>query len=106
MSVQRQNTGSVTFHSQQVGFLSPSSSPIQTMMIDVPLNRLVANPKEFLPPNEGTPTYVVCRLGNDSQIAVDSLRSVCAPHASELVKDVLGGLRAWSKEIDPAFPVY
>lgn len=47
--------------------------------------------------------YVICRLGNDSQIAAESLRAV----ASDIViKDVVGGLRAWSKIIDPDFPYY
>ncbi|KAJ7577079.1 hypothetical protein C8J56DRAFT_799308 [Mycena floridula] len=72
--------------------------------INIPLNRFVAQPSEYLPPDPATHTYLVCRLGNDSQIAADALRSVAS---SELViKDVIGGLRAWSKRIDPMFPVY
>jgi len=75
-------------------------------MTDVPLNRLVANPKEYLPADDTTPTYIVCRLGNDSQIAVESLKSVSVDGTAYLVKDVVGGLRAWSREVDPSFPVY
>ncbi|KAG5653797.1 hypothetical protein H0H81_010467 [Sphagnurus paluster] len=74
--------------------------------INVPLNRLVANPLEYLPINPSTKTYVVCRLGNDSQIAADALRSVSLDGSAANVKDVVGGLRAWSREVDPAFPVY
>jgi adenylyltransferase/sulfurtransferase len=69
----------------------------------VPLNRLVANPSEFLP-EAGTDTYIVCRLGNDSQIAVEALRSVSQEGA--VVKDIVGGLKAWSRDVDPMFPVY
>ncbi|KAF5375527.1 hypothetical protein D9615_009176 [Tricholomella constricta] len=74
--------------------------------LNVPLNRLVANPYEYLPPEPLTEIYVVCRLGNDSQIAADALRSVCPNDRIGLVKDVVGGLRAWAREVDPAFPVY
>ncbi|KAK0480267.1 hypothetical protein IW261DRAFT_122926 [Armillaria novae-zelandiae] len=68
---------------------------------NVPLNVLVANPAEHL--DAQTEIYVVCRLGNDSQIAADALRSV---DSSVTVKDVIGGLRAWARDIDTTFPVY
>ncbi|KIK62362.1 hypothetical protein GYMLUDRAFT_164496 [Collybiopsis luxurians FD-317 M1] len=71
--------------------------------IHVPLNELVANPSPFLPPDLDTPTYIVCRLGNDSQIAAGALRGL---QTHGIVKDVIGGLRAWSKDVDPQFPVY
>ncbi|GLB37937.1 putative plays a central role in 2-thiolation of mcm(5)S(2)U at tRNA wobble positions of cytosolic tRNA(Lys), tRNA(Glu) and tRNA(Gln) [Lyophyllum shimeji] len=74
--------------------------------INVPLNRLVANPEEYLPLDPATETYVVCRLGNDSQIAADALRSACAEERVGLVRDVVGGLKAWAREVDPGFPVY
>ncbi|OJT13882.1 DnaJ subfamily C member 21 -like protein [Trametes pubescens] len=41
--------------------------------------------------------YVVCRLGNDSQMAVDALRGA---GRSGVVKDLVGGLRAWSLDVD------
>ena len=47
--------------------------------------------------------YVVCRLGNDSQLAVDALRGA---GAKGVVQDLIGGLRAWSRDVDPKFPVY
>ena len=46
--------------------------------------------------------YVVCRRGNDSQIAVDKLRKA----GIENVFDLKGGLQQWSKEIDETFPIY
>lgn len=48
------------------------------------------------------PVYVVCRRGNDSQLAVKHLKSV----GKQTVKDIVGGLHAWAREIDPLFPVY
>jgi rhodanese-related sulfurtransferase len=72
-------------------------------LIDVPLHEIVANPGDYVFPELGT--YVVCRLGNDSQIAADALRSA-RPDPGFVVKDLVGGLRAWSREVDPEFPVY
>ena len=45
--------------------------------------------------------YVLCRRGNDSQVAV-SLLEKQGIHA----KDIIGGLSQWTKEIDPEFPDY
>ncbi|KXN84563.1 Adenylyltransferase and sulfurtransferase MOCS3 [Leucoagaricus sp. SymC.cos] len=70
---------------------------------NVSLNELVARPEAYLPDDAEIPTYIVCRLGNDSQIAAKALRS-CRPDSS--IQDVIGGLRAWSKEIDDNFPIY
>ncbi|KAJ1550694.1 hypothetical protein HK405_016097 [Cladochytrium tenue] len=46
------------------------------------------------------PVYVVCRQGNDSQLAVRLLRAGGLATA----RDVRGGLRAWSDRIDGEFP--
>lgn len=69
----------------------------------VPLNILLANPAPHLPSDKTCRVFVVCRLGNDSQIAVDAIAAI---DSDLIVKDVVGGLRAWSNEIDPTFPVY
>ncbi|KAF7359416.1 Adenylyltransferase and sulfurtransferase UBA4 [Mycena sanguinolenta] len=70
--------------------------------INVPLKELTANPGEYLLSKRET--YLVCRLGNDSQIAASSLRE--ARKEDVMVKDVIGGLRAWARNVDPTFPVY
>lgn len=75
-------------------------------MTDVPLSELLAHPASYLPDRgeaEQIHVYVVCRLGNDSQIAARALRDVTDGHQ---VKDVIGGLRAWSRDVDRNFPVY
>ena len=73
--------------------------------VDVPIKELLADPsrweREF--GVEDTETYVVCRLGNDSQFAADALRSAGKEGA---VKDLIGGLRAWAREVDGNFPIY
>jgi adenylyltransferase/sulfurtransferase len=70
---------------------------------DVALKDILKDPKAYITNHEHDGIYVICRLGNDSQTAAESLRAV----ASDIViKDVVGGLRAWSKTIDPDFPYY
>lgn len=50
---------------------------------------------------DGSPVYVVCRYGNDSQNAVDKLQKL-----GITAKDIKGGLYAWSKDVDDGFPIY
>ncbi|KAJ7105747.1 hypothetical protein C8R43DRAFT_1140723 [Mycena crocata] len=79
--------------------------PISVITIspDVPLNELTANPAAYTSLKQEI--YVVCRLGNDSQIAASSLRNA-GKGEEPVVKDVIGGLKAWTRHVDPNFPVY
>eukprot|EP00794_Sanderia_malayensis_P018538 gene18538-20399_t len=55
------------------------------------------------------PVYVICRQGNDSQMAVLQLKNGLEKQgcdSSLIVKDISGGLAAWSAKIDSTFPVY
>ncbi|PSR88748.1 hypothetical protein PHLCEN_2v5099 [Hermanssonia centrifuga] len=70
---------------------------------DVPLKELVSDPLSHAPSNQESDTYVVCRLGNDSQIAVEAMRNA---GMTGVIKDVVGGLKAWSRDVDKTFPVY
>lgn len=54
---------------------------------------------------ENVPVYVVCRRGNDSQIAAKKLQEYLNENGI-IVKDIIGGLHAWAAQIDPEFPVY
>ena len=48
--------------------------------------------------------YVVCRLGNDSQLAAQALiDKQLAPNG---VRHIDGGFRAWREEVDPGWPEY
>jgi adenylyltransferase/sulfurtransferase len=60
------------------------------------------------PAVEGSlPVVVVCRRGNDSQVAVRKLRAKLQDgEHSVSVLDIRGGLRAWAMLIDPQFPIY
>lgn len=51
--------------------------------------------------------YVVCKLGNDSQMAVQLLEQMSGTELERItVKDITGGLMAWANKIDPSFPKY
>lgn len=47
--------------------------------------------------------YVICRYGNDSQLATRKLKDELG---FKNVKDVKGGLNKWSSDIDPTIPIY
>jgi len=53
--------------------------------------------------NEKTDLYVVCRRGNDSQVGVQILRKMLPDIR---VRDVVGGLHAWARDMDTDFPIY
>ncbi|KAL1408956.1 hypothetical protein Q8F55_005770 [Vanrija albida] len=67
---------------------------------DIPLQTILATP-DSVP--AAPDVLFICRRGNDSQIAAARLRTV-RPDAH--VRDVRGGLTAWSRDVDPKFPVY
>lgn len=79
--------------------LSPSSSDELTSQ--------VAGPTEI---------YFMCRRGNDSLISARALQSALDQNPDQAtsgrgkndwtVKDVKGGVRAWSRDVDPEFPLY
>ncbi|KAF8170113.1 hypothetical protein BJ912DRAFT_998242 [Pholiota molesta] len=74
---------------------------------NVQLKDILSQPEKFISEcANNEELYIVCRLGNDSQIAAQALRSVSSSNNSVVVKDVIGGLRAWSNQIDQEFPVY
>lgn len=56
--------------------------------------------------------YFMCRRGNDSLISAEALRAALSQSEvgkegeSCCVKDVVGGVRAWSDQVDPTFPMY
>ena len=56
--------------------------------------------------------YFICRYGNDSQKAVQYFRNenetdnLRFSPDDDVVMDIRGGLRAWSREVDPRFPQY
>jgi len=55
--------------------------------------------------DEPLPLFVVCRRGNDSQLAVQKLQSFFSD-VPVAIKDIVGGLTAWSNDVDKNFPIY
>jgi adenylyltransferase and sulfurtransferase len=68
--------------------------------VDIPLHSILTKPESY---RTSVDTYIVCRLGNDSQLAADALRNSSTGGS---VKDMVGGLVRWAKDVDPCFPVY
>ena len=68
------------------------------MQLDIPLSKIDSNDEIF---KSNHPIYVVCRRGNDSQLAVEKLLEM-----GIACKDIKGGLEAWSLQVDSSFPRY
>lgn len=64
-------------------------------------------PPEIASPESEAPIYVVCRLGNDSQIAVQKMKERGLDRGGRRpVLDIRGGFRAWKQEVDTDWPEY
>jgi len=64
-------------------------------------------PSELASPESKDPIYVVCRLGNDSQIAVKKLKELGLDrNGQRFIGDIRGGFRAWREQVDPEWPEY
>ncbi|XP_023177511.1 adenylyltransferase and sulfurtransferase MOCS3 [Drosophila hydei] len=53
--------------------------------------------------NKQYPIFVVCRRGNDSQIAVQHMKARFPDHS---IRDLEDGLHGWTKLVDQNFPIY
>ncbi|KAF2735777.1 hypothetical protein EJ04DRAFT_434472 [Polyplosphaeria fusca] len=53
------------------------------------------------------PIFVVCRLGNDSQLTVKKMKQLGLDNGGQRwIGDLKGGLRAWRANVDKEFPDY
>ncbi|KAJ5757718.1 uncharacterized protein N7511_006412 [Penicillium nucicola] len=53
------------------------------------------------------PIYVVCRLGNDSQIVVKKMKELgLDQNGQRFIGDIRGGLRSWKEQVDSEWPEY
>ncbi|KAF2471008.1 uncharacterized protein BDR25DRAFT_334158 [Lindgomyces ingoldianus] len=53
------------------------------------------------------PIFVVCRLGNDSQLSVRKMKELGLDYGGQRwIGDIKGGLRAWRENVEPDFPDY
>ncbi|CAN7995366.1 unnamed protein product [Ixodes hexagonus] len=63
---------------------------------------------ERLRQSRSNEVLVVCRRGNDSQLAVPRLQKLLSDYGDVIctVRDIQGGLEAWAQMVDPSFPTY
>jgi adenylyltransferase and sulfurtransferase len=62
---------------------------------------------EWLPADlrHNAPIYVICRVGNDSQVVARRLKDMGLDRKGErFIGDIKGGMKAWKEEIDPTMP--
>ncbi|XP_045783434.1 adenylyltransferase and sulfurtransferase MOCS3 [Maniola jurtina] len=77
--------------------------------VNYPLEKMNQNQfDELLEKIRECTSYVtfICRRGNDSQIAAKRVLDVLEENQRSRVKDLSGGLHAWSAHVDNEFPVY
>ncbi|KUJ22686.1 uncharacterized protein LY89DRAFT_636901 [Mollisia scopiformis] len=59
---------------------------------------------QSLPPD--APIYVVCRLGNDSQVVTKRLKESGLNKNGRYIGDIKGGLKSWKEQVDSSWPEY
>lgn len=85
--------------------------------INIPISNILAStsteetpswiPAELAASESNDPIYVVCRLGNDSQLAVQRMKDLGLDRGGQrFIGDIRGGLRAWREQVDPEWPEY
>lgn len=89
-------------HFQIVSIAHSLSIPLSELKEKLPLLRDSTREVADASRSKQCPLYVICRRGNDSQMAVQVLRENGFIYAS----DIIGGFESWVKEIDPNFPLY
>lgn len=53
-----------------------------------------------------TDVFVVCRLGNDSQVVARKLKDAGLETEGKWIGDIKGGLKAWKEDVDATWPEY
>ncbi|KAL6196274.1 hypothetical protein ACLB2K_031889 [Fragaria x ananassa] len=88
-------------HFKIVSLPNSLNIPLPNLEAQLPEISLALKEKEE---NKGinSELYVVCRRGNDSQRAVQSLHKLGFTSA----RDIIGGLEGWARDVDPDFPTY
>lgn len=89
--------------------LEPSENiPLRQLKEDevlLKVSTLIHNMRDKLPHRNDAQVIIVCRRGNDSQKAVALLKTRLSMDGL-CIRDMVGGLTAWSNDIDPSFPKY
>lgn len=89
------------------GSINVPFSVLQGMQRPAQDSENVGKKPEWLPEAfpDDAPIYIVCRLGNDSQVATRKLRDL-GVGKDRFIGDISGGLRMWKKQVDPSWPEY
>jgi adenylyltransferase/sulfurtransferase len=79
--------------------------------VNIPLEELqkpggIQRVKELLEESGSTTIYVMCRRGNASQRGVKLLKEAFGHEKGHHVQDIVGGIEAWSQQVDPNIPMY
>jgi adenylyltransferase/sulfurtransferase len=80
--------------------------------INVPIHQLTGLKGNEVPDwmpqgvKEGGEIYVICRVGNDSQLAVKKLKelSLSCQAGERFIGDIKGGMKAWKETVDASLP--
>merc|ERR1712156_10525 len=72
---------------------------------DIDKNEAIEKVTNLVKEKQTENLILVCRRGNDSQQAVKILKQNLK-NSSLVIKDIVGGLHAWSDKIDNSFPKY
>jgi adenylyltransferase/sulfurtransferase len=78
--------------------------------VNIPIKQLLSGKhnEEIISSAKGKENrvYLLCRRGNDSQLAVDYLKRIFKERGLPEPKDIIGGLHSWTKNVDANFPIY
>ncbi|CAK1554284.1 unnamed protein product [Leptosia nina] len=76
--------------------------------VNYPLDQIHRNLDHLLEEIRKCTSHVtfICRRGNDSQIAAKRVLAVIEEDHRGKIKDLSGGLHAWSRDVDENFPIY
>lgn len=92
--------GSINIPFSRLSGLDPNSIDHDTVEIIDDVKKIIGTTNE-------EPLVLVCRLGNDSQIAVRKLKELGLDEGGRIwVGDVRGGFKAWRADVDASFPDY
>lgn len=69
--------------------------------VSVPIDQLASRIEGIREQARDRQCIVICRRGNDSQLAVQMLHQAGLPQA----KDVIGGMSQYARDVDPTLPI-
>ena len=61
---------------------------------------------DLITSSSASQVILICRRGNDSQLAVRMLQKELKDQENLKICDLIGGLRSWAREIDAEMPIY